>query len=329
MTALLPFTAILSAILCGALLRLARGGRLLAQPGRRSAHRRPTPHAGGVALYAAFAAGVLVAGRLYPFYDLTYLALFSLTGALVLLGALDDLWDLPVGLRFACFTLCCGAAVLLLWPRPVALALPLYWGLAALLTLGLMWAVNLYNFMDGIDGIAALQCILASTAAALLAYARGADPGYVCTLGLLAAAHAGFLVWNWPPARLFMGDAGSVPTGFLLGWLALLGAVRGELPWGCWAILLALFVVDASWTLAARACAGKRLTEAHREHAYQRLSRRWQSHLRVDMLLLGVLLLWLLPLAAAAARWPASQVFLVILAYIPLLAGMAKLARLA
>jgi Fuc2NAc and GlcNAc transferase len=200
--------------------------------------------------------------------------------------------------------------------------------LALVAVIALLWSLNLYNFMDGIDGIAAIQCVLACGGAALLSWASGADGFYPLFCLLLAAAHLGFLVWNWSPARLFMGDAGSIPTGFLLGCLAILGAVQGQLPLACWLILLAAFITDASSTLLWRMATGQAFTQAHRLHAYQRLSRYWNSHLAVDFALLALNALWLFPLAWAAQAWPGYSLILVILVYIPLLAGMAKSRKL-
>ena len=157
---------------------------------------------------------------------------------------------------------------------------------------------------------------------------RGADGQYALFCLLLAAAHLGFLLWNWPPARLFMGDGGSVPTGFLMAGLALLGAVQGQLNPLCWLILLAPFVTDATGTLLWRMATRQPFTQPHRLHAYQRLSRHWGSHQAVDMLLLALNGLWLAPLAWAVEIWPKYGFLLVILAYLPLLAGMAKVRKL-
>ena len=193
---------------------------------------------------------------------------------------------------------------------------------------GLLWVLNLYNFMDGIDGMAALQCILATGCIGLLVLLYGGDQRYVLFCLLLALAQVGFLFVNWPPARLFMGDAGSVPTGYLLGGLAILGWVENVVPPGCWLILGAPFIVDATWTLVVRWRRGEPVTEGHRQHAYQRLARHWDSHLLVDLLLLALNAIWLFPLAWAAFVWPDQQWVLVILAITPLLVGMARLRNL-
>ena len=198
-----------------------------------------------------------------------------------------------------------------------------------LVALVMLWSLNLYNFMDGIDGIAALQTVLACCFGAWLSLRSGHGDSYAMLCLLLAAAHAGFLIWNFPPARLFMGDAGSVPTGFLLAAIALLGAVQGQLNPFCWVVLLAVFITDASWTLVWRFSTGQPFTQPHRLHAYQRLGRHWGSHLRVDVLLLAINVLWLFPCAWLIQTWPSYSIIFVILAYLPLFYGMARIRRLA
>jgi Fuc2NAc and GlcNAc transferase len=328
MTAVLT-TLLLSAFLCGVYLRIARVWRFLDAPNERSSHSLPTPHGGGAALILAFVSGLLLAAKLYGAWDDSFVALALAAVVLMMLGIVDDLYGLSVWPRLIMY------AVLCLWLSAcllhgVAAGNPLLSGALVLVaTFVLLWSLNLYNFMDGIDGIAAIQAVLACCAAALLSWFTGHEESYPRYCLMLAAAHGGFLVWNFPPARLFMGDAGSVPTGFLLGALALLGAAQGQLNPLVWLILLAAFITDASWTLVWRMASGQAFTQAHRQHAYQRLSRHWDSHLRVDILLILIVMLWLFPLAAALQLWPQHSLFLVLLAYLPLLVGMAKMGRLA
>ncbi|WP_157976748.1 glycosyl transferase [Parahaliea mediterranea] len=239
---------------------------------------------------------------------------------LMLLGVVDDVRGLSVRLRFALYGLCCLGVV-------VALAAPPkggHWWLVLPAVLALLWGLNLYNFMDGIDGLAALQCFFAAGAAGLLAWVYGGASQYALFCGLLAAAHLGFLLWNFPPARLFMGDAGSIPTGFLLGGLWLWGSIDGALAPEVWLILLAVFLTDATWTLIRRLLRGDNVLQAHREHLYQRLSRHWGSHLSVDFAFIAVLSLWLFPLAWLLQTNQEYSLFLVTLAYSPLLICMAK-----
>jgi Fuc2NAc and GlcNAc transferase len=322
---LLSLLATLSAsvLLCGLYLRLALRWQIVALPNQRSSHRLPTPHGGGAPMLLAFALGMLVAVYWYGPWAAGYTLLAGLALVLMLFGIVDDLRPLSAVLRFAIYGLSCLAAAFFLLPLPaggVLLDVALLLGVA----LAMLWLVNLYNFMDGIDGIAAGQCLLACGAAALLSWLGGGSRDYALFCLLLAASQLGFLAWNWPPARLFMGDAGSIPTGFLLAGLALTGAVQGQLGLACWLVLLALFITDASWTLLWRMATGQPFTQAHRLHAYQRLSLRWGSHLRVDLLLAALFCGWLLPLAWLCQIYPKSSFLLVILAYLPLLAGMAK-----
>ena len=319
-------TFALSVVFCAVYLRLARRWRILDEPNERSSHRAPTPHGGGAALLSAFAAGMLmtaVFGTLWPWQ---YYLLVAVALLLMGLGIVDDLLALSVRLRLPLYGLACLLTAWVLWP-PAGSFASVAWLLLPV-ALAMLWLVNLYNFMDGIDGIAATQCVLACGAAALLC-TQGVSSHYALFCLLLGASQLGFLVWNWPPARLFMGDAGSVPTGFLLAALALLGSVQGQLHPACWLVLLAAFVTDASWTLLWRMATGQPFTRPHRLHAYQRLSVHWGSHRSVDLLLVIVFLCWLLPLAWLLQNNPDQAFLLVILAYLPLLLGMAKSRALA
>ncbi len=318
--ALLLAALLVTALLCGGYIGLARRRQWLDHPNHRSSHQRPTPHGGGVVIIVVLLASALVSPLPWPPVLQCLLALALL---LMLLGVLDDRVDLPVKWRFAVYALSCVvAAGLLLAP----------WGPVALLwllpvSLGMLWLLNLYNFMDGIDGLAALQCMAAAGAAAWLASAAG-EPEYVLICLLLAVCHLGFLVWNRPPAKLFMGDAGSIPSGFLLGALAVYAQVSGVLSAAVWPILLAGFVVDATWTLLRRWRRGDNVAQAHREHLYQRLSRHWDSHLKVDVAFLSLFLFWLLPMAWVAQTFQHYALFPLFFAYLPLLFCMAKTAHL-
>jgi len=321
--AVLLLTLGVSVLFCWAYLRLALRWRILAMPNERSSHRLPTPHGGGAPMLLAFTLGLVAAALWVAPWAAPYSLLAGLALALMLLGIADDVWSLPVSVRLGAYGLSCLVATLYLLPPQLAGSALMYGMLALATALAMLWLVNLYNFMDGIDGIAASQCLLAAAAASLLSLDGGAgDYSLFCLL--LAASQLGFLVWNWPPARLFMGDAGSIPTGFLLAGLALLGSVEGWLGISCWLVLLAIFITDASWTLLWRITTRQPFTRAHRLHGYQRLSVYWGSHLRVDLLLGAIFCGWLLPLAWLAQSYPNHAVLLVILAYLPLLTGMAK-----
>jgi Fuc2NAc and GlcNAc transferase len=314
----LPILVTLAAaiVFCGCYRQLALRWQLLDLPNERSSHDRPTPAGGGVGLFLGLLAGVCVLGWHNP-----YSLLLSLAGLLVFTGAVDDRYRLSVGLRFPLYALVCVASVwLMLWPLPVWLLL-----LASVYTL---WILNLFNFMDGIDGIAASEGVFVASAAGLLALGSGADAYYVQFCGLLAAACAGFLFWNWSPARLFMGDAGSISIGFLLAALSLLGEASDTLPLQCWLILLAVFIADASATLLWRAVTGQAITQAHSLHLYQRLARHWSSHSRVVLLMQAYNLLWLLPLAVVSVFWPDWVGPALLAAYLPVLLAWLKAVKL-
>lgn len=182
----------------------------------------------------------------------------------------------------------------------------------------LVWLLNLYNFMDGIDGIASVEAICVCLGACLLAWVGGWSQLVWAPL-LLAVCVGGFLCWNFPPARIFMGDAGSGFLGIILGGLSLQAAtVSANLLWG-WLILLGVFIVDATFTLARRLLRGDKVYEAHRSHAYQFASRRFGSHLPVTIAVALINMFWLLPIALAVTHFGLDGSIALIVAYAPLL----------
>jgi Fuc2NAc and GlcNAc transferase len=180
----------------------------------------------------------------------------------------------------------------------------------ALGAVGLVWLLNLYNFMDGIDAIAGAEAVCVALGALLL--------GGAATWLLLAAAAGGFLLLNWPPARIFMGDVGSGFLGFALGVLAVDAAAWELVPLASSAILLGVFLVDATVTLVHRWLRGERLAQAHRSHAYQHAARRLGGHRPVVLAVVALNLVWLLPWAWAAKAWPAWSMAAVAAALGPL-----------
>jgi Fuc2NAc and GlcNAc transferase len=163
--------------------------------------------------------------------------------------------------------------------------------------------INLYNFMDGIDGIAGTEAVCVGGLGGLLLAWSGLA-GFSSAAIVLAASSAGFLVWNWPPAKIFLGDVGSGFLGFVFGVLAISSAKeRLWLLWP-WLILLSIFIVDSMLTLARRLIVGARWYESHRSHAYQHAARWHASHLRVTLAVAAVNIAWLFPLAWGACVWP-------------------------
>jgi Fuc2NAc and GlcNAc transferase len=176
----------------------------------------------------------------------------------------------------------------------------------------------LFNFMDGIDGIAASEAVFVNAAGGALAIVYGNSESVGACAFVVAAASCGFLIWNWPPAKIFMGDAGSGYLGFIIAVLALAFSRDSPTAFSAWLILGGLFFVDATITLIGRFFRGEKVYLAHRNHIYQILSRRWNSHLRVTVTTWLVNLLWLLPLAVLACRYSKWDWFLVLCALLPL-----------
>jgi Fuc2NAc and GlcNAc transferase len=185
----------------------------------------------------------------------------------------------------------------------------------------LVWLLNLYNFMDGIDGIAGMEALTVCLCGAvlyILCLPEGND--WVVPL-LMAGAVAGFLVWNFPRARIFMGDAGSGFIGIMLGAMSVYaGYVSPELFWA-WLILLGAFIVDATVTLVRRGLRGEKVYEAHRSHAYQHAARKAGSHIPVTLAFAGINLLWLFPLAVLVTLGRLDGFAGLVIAYVPLVVG--------
>lgn len=324
---LLPVVAGVSLFLSGALRRYALARSLMDIPNVRSSHSVPTPRGGGVAIVVSFLLALsLMASIGFISWPLAWALLGAGAGSAVL-GFLDDHGHIAARWRLlGHFAAAIWALFWLGGLPPVVmfgLTIDLGWFGNALAAVYLVWLLNLYNFMDGIDGIASVEAICVCLGGALLYSLLGIagsdqDTEFVVPL-LLAAAVTGFLFWNFPPARIFMGDAGSGFLGITLGVLSLQAAwVAPQLLW-CWLILLGVFIVDATFTLLRRLLRGDKVYEAHRSHAYQYASREYGRHLLVTLVVGGINILWLLPIALWVGLGGIDGLLGVLLAYIPLL----------
>jgi Fuc2NAc and GlcNAc transferase len=312
-----------SYLLTAWLLRLPLARRLVDRPNPRSSHSVPTPRGGGLSIVAALTGGAIV---------MTALGLLPLRlSAVLLLGGLgiaavgfwDDARSAPVSVRMLVHFLAAAFAVYLVggdWVLHlgrIAFDLGVMGPIAAVLAI--VWALNLFNFMDGIDGIAASEaaCVLFGAGALELCVA-GSTPRDVAPLFVAGAACLGFLRWNWPPAAIFMGDVGSGYLGYVIAVIALYSSRTGTLNIFAWLILGGTFVVDATLTLLRRLLRRETLHQAHRTHAYQWLARRWGSHARVTSAVVVIDLVWLLPCAAVAVKFPQAAPLICVLALTPL-----------
>lgn len=270
--------------------------RMVDLPNERSLHSGAVPRTGGVAVCIALVVGLVFAQVAFPFTALWT----SLGIALLLVGGvsfLDDRGGVKVGYRLAVQLV---ASILVVaggisWS---AIALPgLYWimpnALSWLLTLCfLVWMVNLYNFMDGMDGFAGGMAVFGFGTLALLGW-LGGDLGFALANGVVVAAAGGFLLHNFPPARIFLGDLGSSVLGLLAATFSLIGVQRELFPlWVAW-LAFSPFILDATWTLLCRLGRREPVWQAHRSHHYQRLVLAGWSHRRT--------VLWSYLLMAACA----------------------------
>lgn len=195
--------------------------------------------------------------------------------------------------------------------------IPSGWWLWGLFALGLVWVINLYNFMDGIDGLASGEAITVCLAIAALHWLEGDNSAVTYISLILAAACLGFFYWNRPPAKIFMGDGCSGFLGLALGALMLADAMKDPERLWVWLILLGAFVVDATWTLMKRWRQGDRLSEAHSSHAFQHAARRW-GHAAVTAGVAGITLFWLLPMAWLVFSGRCYGLVAIVIAYAPL-----------
>lgn len=244
---------------------------ILDQPNERSSHTVPTPRGGGLAVVAAVLPlwGLVMA--LAPASPARGVLLVLLLGGAVLAGLswMDDRHSLSAKKRLLVQAALVGGAMLV-WPSDLTLfqgSQPL-WLDRAVMALGWLWFLNLYNFMDGIDGITGVQTVSIAGGLALVALMSGLSLApYPALAAVLAGAALGFLRWNWHPAKVFMGDVGSIPLGFWLGGLLLLVACEGA--WGVALVLPGYYLADASLTLGKRWLRRENLAQAHRQHFYQ------------------------------------------------------------
>lgn len=276
----------LAFLLTFALLHWLLRGRLASaamdKPNHRSLHTVPTPRIGGIGVLAGILAGGALAGGVPPL-------LFGLLLVLASFSFLDDRWNLPAAVRLPVHL-----AVAAVWIVGAGLNPPsdgtangaaggVTDGLTALALVFLLgWMTNLYNFMDGANGLAGGMTVFGFGAYGAAAW-LGGQPAFAALAWVVAAAALAFLFFNFDPARVFLGDAGSIPLGFLAGALGLAGW-RAAL-WPAWFPLLVFspFIVDASRTLLLRLLRGERVWQAHREHAYQRLVRCGWTHRRLAL----------------------------------------------
>ncbi|MEX5545341.1 glycosyltransferase family 4 protein [Pseudomonas pergaminensis] len=311
----------ISLLLTSALRRYALSKSLIDVPNARSSHTVPTPRGGGVAIVLSF---LLLLPVLSLFSLLPWTFAWELLGAgagIAVLGFLDDHGHIAARWRLLGHFSAAVWAVFWLGGVPpltiLGVVFDMGWVGTVLSLFYLVWMLNLYNFMDGIDGLASIEAISVCLSASLIYVLMDFSMLAWAPL-LLAFTVAGFLYWNFPPAKIFMGDAGSGFLGVTLGIFSLQAAwTSPSLVW-IWLILMGVFVVDATFTLVRRLVRGDKVYEAHRSHAYQYASRQFGRHLPVTLTVGLVNVVWLLPVALCVGLLGMDGFLGVIIAYVPL-----------
>ncbi|WP_447890192.1 MraY family glycosyltransferase [Pseudomonas hormoni] len=319
---MIPVIAVFSFVLTAILRRYALAKSIIDVPNTRSSHSTPTPRGGGVAIVLAFLAALpfLGWGGQVPWQ--TFVAVGGAGALVAVVGFMDD--HNHIAARWRLLGHFSAAIWALFWigglPPLVFFGIDIDLGLAGnvLAAVYLVWMLNLYNFMDGIDGIASVEAICACLSACLL-YGLSDVESMIWIPLTLAVSVAGFLFWNFPPARIFMGDAGSGFLGVVLGIISLQAAWASSQLFWAWLILLGVFIVDATFTLVHRMVRGDKVYEAHRSHAYQFASRKFGKHLPVTLAVGAINLFWLLPVALCVVLLGLDGLAGVIISYVPLI----------
>ena len=312
---------ILTLLFTGYMRAYALKKNIIDNPNERSSHSVPTPRGGGVAVVCSYLLALAV--LIYSQQLTVHIGLTLMVAGFViaLLGFLDDHGHINSMLRLAIhFLVAIGVVVSLGGFASITVFNGFELGFAGniIAVLFLVWLLNLYNFMDGINGIASIEAITATLSMAVLYIFVGDMPNHQILI-LLAACVFGFLLWNFPKAKIFMGDACSGFLGLTLGILALI-ALKENLALFCaWIICLGVFIVDATFTLIRRVLNGHKMYDAHRSHAYQYASRKYQSHTIVTMGVLFINVCWLLPIAYFASQKTLMPELLLLIAYVPLI----------
>lgn len=320
------FAFLISCALTWSLRVYAIKHNVIDRPNQRSSHSVPTPRGGGVAIVLTILAALVC---FYFSNDLmikSFLGLFIPGLIVAIIGFLDDHGHIAARWRLLMHFLAAAIGMYFLGTFPVinlfGYELSLSWIGMILGCVYLVWMLNLYNFMDGINGLASAEAITFAACSAILVVVNHFTdaPGsiYPLLLALIGAA-GGFIVWNFPVAKIFMGDAGSGFLGITIGLMILHIAKVDSHFFIAELSLLGIFIVDATTTLLRRVVAGKKVYEAHASHSYQILARKYGSHVPVTLMAIAVNLLWLFPIAMLIASAKIDGVVGLVIAWFPLL----------
>ncbi len=320
---ILSVSVVLATTLTLIVRRSALNKQLLDIPNDRSLHSVPTPRGGGAAIVLAFAASIIALYATNYVETKNAMILIGCGAIVAITGFLDDRQLLShARSRLALHFVAAVIAVSVLGGLPTLpvfgtdVRLGVFGGILA--TTYLVWLLNLFNFMDGIDGISGAEVMSVCGAAVFLIHRTTHDYNIASLPLALAAATLGFLVFNWPPAKIFMGDVGSGFVGFIIGIFSLIAADSADLLGWVWVILLGVFIVDATVTLIGRLFRKQKPHVAHRSHAFQHLALRFGSHKPVTIGVVAINLFWLFPIAFAVTEGRIDGFVGVLIGYTPL-----------
>ena len=297
---------IFSMTVTGFLQKYALKHSLIDVPNERSSHLIPTPRGGGLSIVIPVLLCIAVLFLTAQIDRNFALALGTGCFFVASIGWIDDHQHIPANWRALLYGIAAVLAVYFLNEsddfQSVFHQLPFAIVSSFLIVIWIVWMTNLYNFMDGTDALVAIQTICTSLLVGLLFWLQG-QYGLATVCFVIAASSCGFLFWNWPPAKIFMGDVGSCSLGFCFGVLVVIGEIQGSVPFTVFFILLSIFICDTTLTLLMRVFANEKWYQAHKSHAYQRWVQMGASHKRLalSVLLINVIILW--PMATMAFVW--------------------------
>ncbi|MCB2199318.1 glycosyltransferase family 4 protein [bacterium] len=292
-------------------------------PNERSSHKQPVPRGGGLAIVVTSMVGVGVLAVFRPGASQWLLNILISGGLIVAIGLLDDLFQLKKRIRITIHILAAVVIVLyvgrnleIIFPRALEVTGPVA---ITFVMLYVIWNINSYNFMDGIDGLAGGQAVFMGVTAGSIATFNG-NPTLGMVYYLMAASSLGFLRWNWQPAKIFMGDMGSTFIGVTLAVLGIWGKVTSTVPLTAFLILMAVFYTDTTYTVIRKVFERDNPTKTHRDFAFHHAIRKGYSHAKVTGGIMLINFSWLLPLAVLAVLLRSNwSIVPLALAYLPLL----------
>jgi Fuc2NAc and GlcNAc transferase len=307
---LLPLAFLSSYVLAKLFYHYAARLGFIAHSNHRSSHEQPICTAGGVSFVVTF----LFFSYFFSLDTRWWLTILLASSLLFFVSLIDDRKSISALWRFSCQLI---AVVLLYYCASDyfnvnSIFFSLFFIFAS------VWFINLFNFMDGINTLAALQAMVVMLCAALELYCFYPSNDLIPVFLLATAAVAGFLPWNVTPAKLFMGDVGSVTLAFILMSLALLSIVQSTLTLYSWCILMTMFWLDATMTLLKRIWRGEKWYEAHRSHFYQIQARKIGSHIKVSLVYMLINIVWLLPISFLSLRYPQYGLYCTLIAVLPI-----------